>query len=117
MKRAIWCTILLICPLLRAAPYGQQIPDLKIPTPAEATIGKELAQVGETWWLKNRGLLAEESPRTAGYFYAFRSIRGFANRGDRIWEVRMIYLGTRCPTGVLWVNEKTKQVLGLGLPQ
>jgi hypothetical protein len=117
VKWAIFCAIFSICPLLRATPYLQPVSDLKTPSTAEAALGKELAGVGQDWWLKNRGLLAEESPRVAGYFYAFRSIKGFADRGDRIWEVRMIYLFTQCPTGVLWINEKTKAVMGLGVPR
>jgi hypothetical protein len=104
-----------LCAILSAEPVLQPIPDLKPPSAGDLATKKRIESIGTEWWLKNRGLLAEESPRVAGYFYVFRSIKGFADRGDRVWEIRMIYLGTQCPTGVLWINEKSGKILGLGL--
>ena len=104
------------CTFLDAETIGQPIPDLKAPLPADAARVKQVENIGTLWWLKNRGLLAEESPRVVGYFSVFRPIKGFADRGDIVWEVRILYIGSQ-PTGILWVNEKNQKVIGLGLDQ
>jgi hypothetical protein len=74
----------------------------------------EIGEIGLAWWVKNRGLLAEESLRVAGSFAVVRPMGQFAGRGDRVWEVRIIHLRTGGPTGILWIHDQTEQVLALG---
>jgi hypothetical protein len=111
---------LLIAPalftFLHAEPLGQPIPDLKAPLIADAARTKKIEHIGIRWLLKNRGLLAEESASVKGYFSVARPIKGFADRNDVVWEVRIDYIEGQ-PTGILWINEKTQKVIALGLDQ
>jgi hypothetical protein len=91
-----------------------QLPDLKSPAASEEKRVSEIREIGLSWWLKNRGLLAEESFKVAGYFSVARPIADFAARDDRVWEVRVLHLHTRGPTGILWINDKTEKVIALG---
>jgi hypothetical protein len=78
----------------------------------------ELAEARERateFWFKAQGILAEESIRPERAFKAVRAIEGFAERDDRIWEVRVVYL-TGQTTGLLWINARTKRVQALGVP-
>jgi hypothetical protein len=90
------------------------VPDLESPSANDQTRVSEIREIGFRWWFKNRGLLAEESFRVAGYFSVTRPIAEFAARGDRVWEVRVVHLHTGGPSGVLWINDKTERVIGLG---
>jgi hypothetical protein len=89
-------------------------PDLKPPTAGEERRAFEIGEIAREWWLKNRGLLAEESFKVAGSFSAARPISKFAARDDRLWEVRVLHLHTGSPTGILWINDRTGRVLALG---
>ncbi len=91
------------------------LPDLKSPAASEEKRASEIEKIGVEWWLKNRGLLAEEALRVAGYFSAARPIAEFAARDDRVWEVRVIYLHTGGPSGILWINDRTGKVIALGI--
>lgn len=90
------------------------VPDLKSPAASDEKRTSEIRKIGLEWWLKNRGLLAEESFKVAGYFSVVRPIAQFAARDDRVWEVRILYLHTGGPTGILWINDKTEKVIALG---
>ena len=93
------------------------IPDLKKPTDSDAQRVSEITKIGQDWWLRHRGLLAEESFRIVGYFTVARSTKDFADVKDTVWEIRVIYLHTHVPTGVLWINERTKKVIALGIEE
>lgn len=90
------------------------VPDLKSPSANDQKRVSEIREIAFKWWFKNRGLLAEESFRVAGYFSVTRPIAEFAARDDRVWEVRVVHLHTGGPSGVLWINDKTERVIGLG---
>ncbi len=114
-----WCiafAILLLCTFLRAEPMGHPIHDLEAPLSSDAGRVRHVEDIGIGWWLKNRGLLAEETVKVKGYFSVVRPIKGFANQNDIVWEVRIAIMGVR-PTGILWVNENNEKVMGLGLDQ
>jgi hypothetical protein len=113
--RAVLLTFLFL--MTAAAANGadlQPLPDLKTPAASDKERLSKIHDIATAWWLKNRGLLAEESIRVAGYFSIVRPIEDFAKRDDRVWEVRVIYSHSS-PTGILWVNDKTGKVLGLGV--
>ncbi len=90
------------------------VPDLKSPAAGHEKRVSEIRQIGVEWWLKNRGVLAEEAFKVAGYFSVARPIAQFASRDDRVWEVRILSLHTGGPTGILWINDKTEKVIALG---
>ena len=90
------------------------VPDLKSPAASDEKRIAEVRKISLAWWLKNRGLLAEESFKVAGYFSVTRPIAQFAARDDRVWEVRVLHLHTGGPTGIVWVNDKTEKVIALG---
>ncbi len=90
------------------------VPDLKSPSANDQKRVSEIREIGFKWWFKNRGLLAEESFRVAGYFPVTRPIAEFAARDDRVWEVRVVHLHTGGPSGVLWINDKTEKVIAIG---
>jgi hypothetical protein len=113
--QSLWI-VLVLCTCLHAEPIGQPIPDLKAPSSSEVPRAEKMRSIGTEWWLKNRGLLAEESLKVAGYFCVVRPIPGLADRGDIVWEIRVIHL-EGSPTGILWINEKTQKVIGLGIGQ
>jgi hypothetical protein len=105
----------LLCISLPAEPLGAPpISGLQTPSVLDASRAKRLESIGLDWWMHNRGLLAEESLKIAGYFSVVRPIKGFANRDDIVWEIRIIHLDGS-PTGILWINEKTRKVIGLGV--
>jgi hypothetical protein len=112
----ISCAILLLCTFSWAEPVLQPILDLKAPSISDADRVKVIHDIGDEWWFRNRGRLAEERLSVKGYFSVVRPIKDFADRGDTVWEVRILHsLGP--PTGVLWINEKNQKVIGLGLDQ
>ena len=90
------------------------VSDLSSPAASDEKRASEIREISLKWWLKNRGLLAEESFNVAGYFSVARPITEFAARDDRVWEVRVVHLHTGGPSGVLWINDKTERVIGLG---
>jgi hypothetical protein len=91
------------------------LPDLKSPAANEENRVSQIEKIGLEWWLKNRRLTAEEALRVAGYFSVARPIAEFAARDDRVWEVRVIHLHTGGPSGILWINDRTGKVIGLGV--
>ena len=110
----ISCAILLFSSFSWADPVLRPTPDIKAPSNSDADSVKVIQEIGTKWWLKNRGMLAEESLSVKGYFSIGRPIKDFADRGDTVWEVRVLYIEGQ-PTGVLWINEKNQKVIGLGL--
>jgi hypothetical protein len=90
-------------------------PDLKSPAASDEKRVSEIREISLAWWLKNRGLLAEESFKVAGYFSVARPIANFAIRDDRVWEVRVLHIHTGGPTGIIWINDKTEKVIALGV--
>lgn len=90
------------------------VPDLKSPAASDEKRVSEIREISLKWWLKNRGVLAEESLHVAGYFSVARPITKFAARDDRVWEVRVLHLHTGVPTGIVWINDKTEKVIALG---
>ena len=93
------------------------VPGLKAPAASDAKRVSEIREIGLDWWLKNRGVLAEESFKVVGYFFVARPIAKFANRNDRLWEVRVLHLHTGAPTGIMWINDKTEEVIALGVEE
>jgi hypothetical protein len=89
---------------------------LNSPKSVNAATEKGIEQIAIQWWLVHRGLLADESLIIAGNFSVSRPIKGFADSGDVVWEVRAIRSFKRL-TGVLWINEKTGKVTALGIDQ
>ena len=49
------------------------MPDLKSPAASDEKRVSEIGEISLKWWLKNRGVLAEESLHVAGYFSATSS--------------------------------------------
>jgi hypothetical protein len=56
-------------------------------------------------------ILAEESCIVACEFTLFRDVQGLGKKGDKIHEVRFAILGGPEITGLILVNEKTKESL------
>jgi hypothetical protein len=56
-------------------------------------------------------ILAEESCIVACKFTLFRDVQGLGKKGDKIHEVRFAILGGPETTGLILVNEKTKESL------
>jgi hypothetical protein len=111
-------TLLILFLLLGIATNAAEmraLPDLKSPAANEEKRVSQIEKIGLEWWLKNRGLTAEEALRVAGYFSVARPIAEFAARDDRVWEVRVIHLHTGGPSGILWINDRTGKVIGLGV--
>jgi hypothetical protein len=94
----------------------QPVPDLTPPSAADEKRATEIRKLALRWWVAHRGLLAEESLRVAGHFQVVRPISGFAVRGDRVWEVRVVHLHGGTPSGVLWINDRTEELIALGVP-
>ncbi len=113
MRNALAILFLLFGLAIHAAELTP-VPDLKSPSASDHKRVSEIREIGFKWWFKYRGLLAEESFRIVGYFSVTRPIAGFAARDDRVWEVRVVHLHTGGPSGVLWINDKTERVIGLG---
>jgi hypothetical protein len=90
------------------------VPDLISPAAGDEKRISEIGKIGVAWWVGNRGRLAEESFRVAGYFAVARPIAQFAIRDDRVWEVRVLHLHSGAPTGILWINDRTEKVIALG---
>jgi hypothetical protein len=95
----------------------RKLPDLTSPSAHERKRASEIETIGLAWWFKNRGMAAEESLIVAGHFSVARPIAGFAARDDRVWEIRVIHLHTGGPSGILWVNDRTGRVIGLGVEE
>jgi hypothetical protein len=107
-----------LCTTLSADPVllEKSSSGLNTPTGADVATEKGIEQIAFQWWLINGGLSADESLVIAGNFSASRPIKGFAEVGDVIWEVRAIR-SFKGLTGVLWINEKTGKVEALGRDQ
>ena len=90
----------------------KSIPDLRPASDYPAEKIDEISRLAFRHWQ----FLAEESAKVVGTFKTIRSIPSFSQSGDLIWEVRIIHL-TQIPTGVLWVNDRTKDVIVLGNPK
>jgi hypothetical protein len=100
----------LLCPIVALAQTQlKPIPDLK---PASEYTKDKIEEIGRLAY-HHWQFLAEEAPRVSGSFKTIRPIQGFSEKGDLIWEVRIIHL-TQVPTGILWINDRTKDVLVLG---
>jgi len=56
-------------------------------------------------------ILAEESCIVACEFTLFQDVQGLGKKGDKIHEVRFAILGGPETTGLILVNEKTKESL------
>lgn len=56
-------------------------------------------------------ILAEESWTVACEFTLFRDVQGLGRKGDKIHEVRFAILGGPETTGLILVNEKTRESL------
>ena len=95
--------------------YQRDLPALEPPSAHSAAEVADVDRIAIAYWVRNRGLMAIECSQVEGCFKVRRSIEGFATAGDIVWEVRMRILGEG-PTGLLWINPRTKkvQVLGLG---
>jgi hypothetical protein len=102
--------------LMGAAAVLKPGPDLKSPSADDEKRVTEMRELALRWWFTNRGMLAEESVRVAGYFQVARPIADFAARDDRVWEVRVVHLHSGGPSGVLWINDRTEKVIALGVP-
>ncbi len=113
MRNTLVILFLLLGVVVQAAELTPS-PDLKSPGASDEKRESEITKICLEWWLKNRGLLAEESFKVAGYFSVARPIAKFAARDDRVWEVRVLHLHTGGPTGILWINDKTEKVIALG---
>jgi hypothetical protein len=115
----VWI-ILFLGTLLQADPVQQStILGLKAPSSPDAVLVRKMESIGFGWWLHHRpGMLAEESLRVVGSFTVVKPIKNFADSGNTVWEVRVMRFGPNPElqtTGVLWINEKTEKVLGLGI--
>jgi hypothetical protein len=88
--------------------------DLRPPMPQDGKRVIEVRDIGVQWWFENRGILAEESLKVAGYFITARPLAEFSARDDRVWEVRVLHLHTGGPSGVLWVNDSNGKVIAMG---
>ena len=115
VMRTTLLTLFLLFGTATNAAELRPLPDLKSPAPNEEKRISEIEKIGLAWWLKNRGLAAEEALSVAGYFSVARPIAEFAARDDRVWEVRVIHLHTGGPSGILWINDRTGNVIGLGV--
>jgi len=117
MKYLWWLSLIpVLCVSLHAEPTGTPpVTGLQPPSILDASHAQKLKIIGLRWWMHNRGLLKEESQEIAGYFSVVRPIKGFADRGDIVWEIRMLHLDDATPDGILWINEKTQKVIGLGV--
>ncbi len=113
MRNVLAISLLLVGLVVQAAELTP-MPDLKAPESAEDQSVAAVRDFAVGWWMRNQGLLAEESFRVAGHFQVVRPIPGFAARDDRVWEVRVIHMHTGGPSGILWINDKTKKVIALG---
>jgi len=111
---SLFAISLMLVGLLSQAAELTSAPDLKAPVPTEKKAVLEVRNIALGWWARNQGLMAEESFRVAGHFQVARPIPKFAARDDRVWEVRVIHLHTGGPSGILWINDRTKQVIALG---
>ncbi len=110
-------TLASVCLLLGVCAHAAEVmpaPDLEAPAASDEKRVSEIKTIGLQWWVRNRGLLAEESLEVAGYFSVARPIASFAARDDRVWEVRVRHLHTRGPTGIVWINDTTEKVIALG---
>lgn len=87
------------------------IPGLQPATNLSQPKIKEIHQIVFSHW----PLLAEEAPKIAGSFKTVRPIPEFSDRGDLIWEVRIIHL-VNTPSGIIWINDRTKKCIVLGAP-
>jgi hypothetical protein len=116
MRSVLAILLLLLGHVVQAAELAPA-PDLRSPAASEGKRVSEITKIGLAWWVKNRGLLAEESLKVAGFFFVVRPIAQFAARDDRIWEVRIVHLHTRGPIGILWINDKTEKVIALGVAE
>lgn len=111
LPRSILLTFLFCSHIVLAQPLPElkAIPDLK---PASEYPKEQIEQVAKLAF-RHWQFLAEESPNVAGSYKTARAIPGFSQKGDLIWEVRIIHL-VQAPTGILWINDRTKEALVLG---
>jgi hypothetical protein len=100
---------------LSRRPATEDLPGLKSPANSNLKQLDEIKKIGLEWWFQNRGLMAEESARIAGCFSVVRPIKNFAARDDVVWEVRIVHFLGGSLTGILWINERTQQVIALGI--
>jgi hypothetical protein len=105
MRHSLAILFLLLGPVVHAAEL-MPASDLMPPAASDGRRVAEIREVGLAWWVKNRGLLAEESPRVAGSFAVVRPMGQFAGRDDRVREVRIIQLQAGGPTGILWSHTR-----------
>ena len=94
-----------------------QVLDLNPSTlPLQKAEMAEASNLATEYWFKHRGgVLAEESFPPQCAFYLAVPIEGFADEGDRIWEVSVMHI-TGIRTGLLWINSRTKKIIAFGPP-
>jgi hypothetical protein len=137
MKRTLTALALGICVFAHGAEAVPEAP----PAPLRSWDGNYLARLGksEMWlgpsfksleassvptpavaeylatqrWLRDPGLLAQESLVVTGLFFTGREIKGLASGGQWVWEVRVLHMGGQVD-GVIWVNAHTRQALVMG---
>ena len=87
--------------------------ELKGATVSTEARAKEIAGVE---YFKNHGWLAEESSHVTGIVTLGIDLPEFANKGDQIWEVRVMKLLEGELRAVIWVHAKTEKVKFLVAP-
>lgn len=75
---------------------------------------QNIRKVALEFWLRERGLLAEERIEIVREFDAPRPITGFTEKGERIVEVCVMHI-SNAPSGILWLHEKSGAVQAIGL--
>ena len=105
----------LLCSFLHADPLPSPVTGLVTPASSDGPRAKSMESIGFEWWHHHRGFEdREQMPHAEGYFTVIRPMKGFAQAGDVVWELRVI-LGPFALSGILWINERTHQVIALGV--
>ena len=113
--RTLLLPLLLLSLIVTTAVRGESqseiksIPDLRPASDYPAEKIDEISRMTFHHW----PFLAEEAPKVAGTFKTMRAIPNFSQRGDLIWEVRIIHM-LNTPSGILWINDRTKEVIVFG---
>lgn len=65
------------------------------------------------YWVREQGLLAEESTHVSGLYRIGRDIPGLATRGQWVWEVRVLHFDGGID-GLIWINAHSKEMQSWG---